>query len=463
MLSGVSQILINSSHIFRMFGAQTYGTLINTLDKLATVPLFLVFWGTGLYGEWLVLRAIPAYLAIAELGFATAAANRMSVLLVKNQREQALGYFQTAFLVLFFVSAIMVSVVMIALWAVDVRELFNFSSENDYSLPIAVYFLLGYTLLIFQTQLLSAAYRAVGRYVYAAYFTYHIRAVELIAIVIVIISGGGVLLAGMSYFLVRLLGSLLMAYQLLKSEDWLKYGWSAASWTLMREMLPDALAFLAFPLGQAMSLQGAVFIIANLFSPAIVAIFSASRVLSRTLVQFGMQINRSVWPELTRLSAAGNKLSTQKVYLSATSGFIWIGLVTSIALLATSPLIFNIWTAGRMEVDITLFGTLLFAAMLNGCWYSAMSVLAATDRHKRIAACYVVIMSLSLILSYFFGMMSGSHGVALALVISEAVILTLVLKYSLYEVEASLTDFFKSVINAPKQALKTLNQKYTNG
>ena len=293
---------VNKARILKMFGAQTYGTLINTLDRLATVPLFIYFWGVDLFGEWLILRAIPSYLAVAELGFATAASNRMSVLILNEKYKQALGYFQSVFLVLCFVSVLLIALVFWLFYYVDVKQLFNFSSTSgSYNLMSVAMLLLGYSLLIFQTQLLSAAYRSVGRYVTAAYITYNIRVVELLALVAVILFDGGLLGVSASYFLVRLLGAAFMAVSLLRDERWLKYGVSEARLSIVKEMTPDASGFLAFPLGQAMSLQGTIFIIAHFLSPAAVALFSISRTLSRTIVQLGMQVNRSIWPELTRL------------------------------------------------------------------------------------------------------------------------------------------------------------------
>lgn len=440
---------VQTSKILKMFGAQSYGTLINTLDKLATVPLFLFLWGLELYGEWLILRAVPAYLAIAELGFATAAANRMSALLLEDNKKLALNYFQAVFGVLCCVSVLLVVTVLTVLLNVDIRHLFNFSSADDYNLLLVVILLLGYTLLVFQTQLLSAAYRAIGQYVYAAYFTYHMRAVELLAVVLVLIFGGGLFSAALSYFIIRLCGALIMGWLLIRKAPWIKYGFSSDGLPLIREMLPDAGGFLAFPLGQAMSLQGAVFVIANLFSPAVVALFSSSRTLSRTIVQFGMQINRSVWPEMTRLCAAGEKELARNVYFNASASFVWLGGIASAVLLVLAPLIFQLWTAGQMKPDIELFALLLLAALLNGFWYSALSILAATDRHKRVAIYYIVLSTLSLPLAYFLGVELGNVGVALAIVLAEIIMLVLVLRFSLKKIEASSLQLLQAAMMMP--------------
>jgi hypothetical protein len=50
-------------------GAQRFGQAVNLFIRLAEVPLFLAFWGAERYGEWLMVAAIPAYLAMADGGF----------------------------------------------------------------------------------------------------------------------------------------------------------------------------------------------------------------------------------------------------------------------------------------------------------------------------------------------------------------------------------------------------------
>ena len=435
--------------IYRMFGAQTYGTAINTLDKLVTVPLFLVFWGVNLYGEWLVLRAIPSYLGVAELGFATAAANKMSVAIVENRHDRAVSYFQAAFLVLSAVSLFVLIFFFMGLALIDIRGLLNFSAEFDYSIPLVLLSFILYVVCIFQTQLLSAAYRSVGRYTAAAYFTYNIRLFELIAVALVLILDGGVVSASAAYLAVRVSGSLLMAWNLLRSEKWIKFGFSSSSLGVIREMMPDATGFLAFPLAQAMSLQGMVFIVASVFSPVLVPLFNASRTLSRTLVQLGMQVNRSVWPELTRLYASGEIESAKKIFTMATATTLWVGGIGGVVLLLMSPFIFEIWTVGKLESDLPLMGILIFSALLNGYWFSSLSVLAATDSHKLVAFFYVIVVCVSLLAAKYLAQTSGLTGVALAVLIAELLMTIAVLRFSLMKTNIRFLAFLDELIRFP--------------
>ena len=75
---GLSENTI-SLRIIRGLGAQGFSQLVKVIVRLAEVPLLLSFWGAQLYGEWLMVAAIPAYLSVCDGGFAGAACREMSI------------------------------------------------------------------------------------------------------------------------------------------------------------------------------------------------------------------------------------------------------------------------------------------------------------------------------------------------------------------------------------------------
>ena len=54
--------------ILHGLGANAYGQLVAIVIQLAGVPILLHAWGTQLYGEWLILAAIPTYLSMTDFG-----------------------------------------------------------------------------------------------------------------------------------------------------------------------------------------------------------------------------------------------------------------------------------------------------------------------------------------------------------------------------------------------------------
>src|SRR6202035_420147 len=69
--------------------------LANTFIQLIQVPVFLHFWSVPLYGEWMVVNSIPAYLSFSTVGFGTVAGNERTMLVARDDREGALRVFQS--------------------------------------------------------------------------------------------------------------------------------------------------------------------------------------------------------------------------------------------------------------------------------------------------------------------------------------------------------------------------------
>jgi O-antigen/teichoic acid export membrane protein len=64
--------------LIKGIGANTLGLIVTIIIQIIQVPLYLTFWGITLYGEWLILYAIPSYLLMSDIGFGNVAANEMT-------------------------------------------------------------------------------------------------------------------------------------------------------------------------------------------------------------------------------------------------------------------------------------------------------------------------------------------------------------------------------------------------
>lgn len=75
--------------ILHGIGANGYGLLVTVVVQLAGVPILLHAWGAQLYGEWLILAAIPTYLSMTDLGFSQSAGNDMTAHVARGKCAEA--------------------------------------------------------------------------------------------------------------------------------------------------------------------------------------------------------------------------------------------------------------------------------------------------------------------------------------------------------------------------------------
>ena len=78
------------------FGANIYGQVATIFIQLLSVPVYLHYWNTQIYGEWLMLSAVPAYFSMADVGLVAVASNKMTMLSAKGKHAESNRVFQSA-------------------------------------------------------------------------------------------------------------------------------------------------------------------------------------------------------------------------------------------------------------------------------------------------------------------------------------------------------------------------------
>ena len=83
--------------LVKNLSANMFGQAVHLVSTVALVPLYLAAWGVDLYGEWLVLIALPAYfMATADAGFVPVSGNDMTIKFAQGRRGEMISIFQSA-------------------------------------------------------------------------------------------------------------------------------------------------------------------------------------------------------------------------------------------------------------------------------------------------------------------------------------------------------------------------------
>src|ERR1035441_3547077 len=67
----------------------------STVIQLVQLPVFLHYWTMPLYGDWLIVSAVPTYLSFSTTGFGTVAGNEMTMMVARDDHAGALHVFQS--------------------------------------------------------------------------------------------------------------------------------------------------------------------------------------------------------------------------------------------------------------------------------------------------------------------------------------------------------------------------------
>jgi O-antigen/teichoic acid export membrane protein len=124
----------------------------------------------------------------------------------------------------------------------------------------------------------------------------------------------------------RAIGVCLQRIALRRRSPWIVYGFSKVKFSRVKRLAVPAVAYMGFPLGEAVTFQGIVLTIGVVLGPVAVVIFSAYRTVTRVAAQLNTVINHTVWPELSSAYGASHLKLARSLYHHAANASLWISL-----------------------------------------------------------------------------------------------------------------------------------------
>jgi O-antigen/teichoic acid export membrane protein len=447
MTSGDKALL---SRLTKGLGAQGYSQAVQIFIRLAEVPLLLGLWGAQLYGEWLMLAAIPAFLAICDGGFAGAASREMSMRSGASDRSGALSLFQSTWILLLLVSLGFGLLALVAIKVVPLHAWLGFKVMDPATVKMVTVLLVADVLVGIQTGIVYGGFYCEGRYAMGMALNTTMQLMEFGGLALAVALGGGPAKAAIGCLVGRIGGLLLMRLGLYRATPWLRYGWRFAALGEVRRIAGPALASLAFPLGNALNIQGMRLVVGVVLGPPAVVVFSTLRTLTRLAMQPSSIINQLMEPEMALAYGANRHDDFRRLFNHSCQAALWVSAASCIVLGAAGEQLLGIWTHGKVAMDWPLYTLLLLSVAVNSVWHTALMAAWATNRHVRTALVYSAVYGGGAFgFAYIFSTLLGLSGVGLALLISEAALAPYVLLITFRMAGESLTSWLGQVTRPP--------------
>jgi O-antigen/teichoic acid export membrane protein len=435
--------------LIRGLGASALGPVVTIIIQFISVPVFLHYWGAKLYGEWLILSAIPSYLALSDVGFGNVAASDMTMSVAAGQREAALDTFQSTWLLISVVSVVLLTLVCVAAWFVPWQLWMKLSVISNHGAALIIVVFSAYSLISLQTGVLDSAFRCDGNFAFGTTCFSVFRLAEVAIAMIPVVCGGRPLHVAITYLVARIVGSAVVILILRRKSPWIRFGTTHANFASIRRLASPAFAFMAFPIGNALSLQGLTVLIGGTLGPVAVVCFSTMRTLSRVGFQVLAVIARALWPELSAAFGAGNISLARNLHRRACQVAFTLSLACSVVLAVIGPRVYGSWTRHAVSFDPLTFNLLLLVVLANSFWGTSSVVPMASNQHEKIAVGYIIGTSLSLALAWALLKPFGTAGAAIALLVIDCSMVWLVLRVALRQLSDEPGPFARSMLSMP--------------
>jgi O-antigen/teichoic acid export membrane protein len=437
------------TRILRGVGATALGQVANAVIQLVSLPVFLAVWGVEQYGEWLVLSSLAAFLSMSDIGFATAAANEMTMRVGRGDREGAVTVYHSMWALLTGLGLAVLAVLLAVLWATPAAGWLAVKTISPGEVAAVLSVLAAYILLGLQLGVVNAGFRCDGNFALGQLLGTGQRLAEFAAQIGAAAATQSMLAVATAGLAVRCASLVVCLAVLKRKSPWLPLGVSGANAVTVRELLVPALSFMGMPLGHALSNQGMIQVVAATIGPAAVTVFTAHRTICNIATQLVNMLAVAVWPEFSTSLGADDRATSRRLHRAACRWSIWLGLTGCVALAVVGPLLIPFWTQGKIACNVPLFAALLADVVVRIAWWTSSVVPMSTNSHQRMSLTYLGCTSASLVLAIALIPALGLAGAAVSLLVIDVAMVTYVLPASLAAVDDRLSEFLRSVLSFP--------------
>ncbi|RZU41549.1 lipopolysaccharide biosynthesis protein [Edaphobacter modestus] len=424
--------------------------LATTIVQLVQVPVFLHFWSVPLYGEWMIVTAIPSYLNVSNFGFGNVAGNEMTMMEARGDREGALRVFQSCWWLITIICSACMVLLGLVLYLFPAAKLLKLHAIDATDTKWIIFYL-GCSVLLGQLEaLLQSAYRCVGRYPYGSFVKSIFSLIAFAMMLVPVCLGGGARVTALVFASTNATLTLVLCIMVRRDLPWIRYGWSHARFSEIRRLSGPAFAFMAFPIGNALNLQGTLMAVGYALGPTAVVIFGTARTVSRVALQLVQMVNNTFWPEMSSAFGTNDIALTRTLHRRSCQ----LGLIIAVVIVATmmtlGPWFLTHWTGGHVPPSRGLLSILLLVVIAYSLWSTSSTLLAAVNKHQKLAAWYLFGTSVTVVLTYFLAKHFGLYWAAASLLVSELVMNMYVLPASLELSHDTFPAFVASMTHYPQ-------------
>lgn len=393
--------------------------VINVAGQLLLIPLYLKYWGDQLYGEWQLLSAAIAYVALLDFGVQTFAVNRMNQCYAREDLAEFRRVFHTALHLSMTVSGAAGLILMGLITLIPVQSWFHLEQTGRQTAIVALAALAFQFTCSLPAGVIGGVYRAIGEYSRDVLFNNIQRASVIAATALLLMNGGGIVAVAVAQLAGLLAHIAFVQWDLRRRHPEMQIGISGRDRRLAWSFIGPSGLFFLMQVSAALALQGTTLLIGAVAGAGVVAVFVALRALANFIPQVAQALGATLWPELTALEAKKDYRRLGETYMLASKLLLGFSLTAGVFLHFAAPDVVKWWTNGRLHFDSDLMNALILLQICQA-WYLTSSVLlGSSNNHKRLAICQLLSSATGLTAGAILGPSFGAAAVVWSLVGAE--------------------------------------------
>jgi len=452
----------STERILKSSTASTASLITRIAQQLLLVPILVTAWSTELYGEWLIISAIPIFLSLSDFGFVLAGSNELARRASMEDKNSVQDFYNVYSVYFQRWSLVIVLILAVCSFLLPLKKLMGLHLLSSLETS-SIFFLLSLVALISQNSLtLFAGLRAKGKTHYGLW----IRVIQalfqiLLSFILIwllestpiVLASGMFLLSLASYwlewFLLKRLGVSQKANIFLPLKNKIQ----------MRAYFSMGLEMMLIPLAQALIMQGSIILIGELLGPVYAVLFATHRTLTRLSSSVLQVFSNPLMAEAGLMQDSKDKKLLTKIVCLLSRVTFWLSILIFIGFMLFAEWIYTLWVQDKIDFDFNLIVILLIGVVAESLWRIIASVRMGSNRHRSIAWSYFIFTLIGLSLANYLSIDYGILGIALGVTLVDVFMMIL----SIYTIrgilDVSIFVFISTLIIPPVKEVNDLIQK----
>lgn len=436
--------MISFKHISNNLKSGTISVILNFIFQILLVPIFLKYWGVKIYGEWIVITAIVAYFSMANVGLNTVTSNKFSILYSQGKYKECNSIWINN---LCFILVIMITIFAIEVFifkVFDMSEILNTDYFSKSEVEIGLICLTFKVFIAMISDLLNVSYRVKQKYSSAIMINNITLIFENLILITCVILSIPINILFVLYCSPRLI-ELIYKYYNTKILYNIPIKISHIDISEFKGIIKPSLYFMAFPLGNAIILQGFILVINIALGSSYVVMYTTTRTLVNITKSILGLINNSVWPEISLAFGKNDFYGLKKLHRMILLSSLLFSSIITVMLLLFGCDIYQVWTGGTIKIQQDLFYFFILNILTSSIWLSSGVILFATNCHEKYSKYYLLLSFLSLIFGFILLKITGDlFYIPIVLIVMDLVLNKVVLIESFKLTKDNVFIFFKN-------------------
>jgi len=404
-------------------GAGFAGQLLSVLSRIVLPPMFLKSWGVDVYGEWLLITAAVATLALSEVGGGIYIINRLTQFYANSEIKSFRATLQTALVIFVTWPTALFSMFVLVVTQVPIGSILGLKSINGGLLSIVTVVLAFQIVVEIPKGLILGVFRATGNLPRGLMLANYVVLIQMVFVGLGLWLGAGIVVIAVLQIIPNIIIVLMAIFEInAKFPDQHLFSFKYFNFDIVKQFLRPSAHFFLIQMSQLLSIQGTVIVIGLLLGSVQVVVFVTIRTLSNLIKSILGLASHAAWPDMTKFEAEHDNSRLTMLFKALLRTNIVATAFIILALTSFGRAVYEFWLGKTGLYDQTIMNLLLLLLALQVLWSVYGNLLMATNKHHGLSAVTLALAIVSILFACVGAKMGGMKGLLYGMIAAEVLL-----------------------------------------